>query len=795
MPDSQTSKRDRDAEDGTSEETLLQEIRDNYDFDTDAFADIREQGSIDITYIANDPWPEKEKQSRKDNERPLISIDLLNQYTNLVINEVRQHPREIKISPSGFGATAKLAELRENRVRAIQYKSDAQAAYVTALENSCQRGYGYFRVSLRYKENSFNQEICIKRIPNPDAVLFDSGCKEIDCSDAQRCFVLDQISLKDFKRQWPNAERVDFAGELAKAYPQWIKNNFLQIAEYWRVEKKDDMILQFDGGAAGTLESLQSKLLTSGATVDKGFVMLPAKEGQPALKGKIFQERKERVPSIVQYITNGVEILEKNKWLGKWIPIVPMFGKELYITEADGSKRMLMSLIRNARDAQMSYNYFQTCVTEAVGMVPRTNYLGYEGQFEGHEQEFADANKVPKPYVQVKPVLDGVTQQVLPLPTRTPFDPPVQNLELGAEAMAKAIQSTVGMYNSSVGKNDTNVKSGKAIQELDEQSDLGAFHFIDNCNRGITAGGRIVNDLISKIEVSEMEVPIRKQDGTEVMVKINQAYVDEAGQPQHHDMTLGEYDTTISVQPNQDSQREAASDFLETFLQEMGELIAEPAKREALVALSIQIKQMGPIADQMVDILQPKPGDPQQLQSQLQQLQSQVQQLSQENEALHLDRAGRVIEQHTKLQIAAGKNKTDLDLKTMELLVQLDKAELASKSRSSDLIAQSDAEMTKHLMGIQSTEKLATHDAAHEVALADMQHGQNKELAAQAAQHQSAAASQQAGHKSAAEMQDFGHKSALSKQSAEHQSAQSAQDAAQTQDTQAQAAALQPKED
>src|ERR1035441_9218300 len=129
----------------------------------------------------------------------MMSCDFLNQFCNQVINEVRQHPREIKISPAGFGATDQLAEFRENRIRAIQYRSDAQAAYITALENCVQRSYGFGRVGLRYvSDTSFDQEIYIRRIPNPDAVLFDTGCKELDCSDATHCYVIDEMLMSEF---------------------------------------------------------------------------------------------------------------------------------------------------------------------------------------------------------------------------------------------------------------------------------------------------------------------------------------------------------------------------------------------------------------------------------------------------------------------------------------------------------------------------------------------------------------------------------------------------------------------
>jgi hypothetical protein len=744
MPDTQQQKAvENRSRLGTKDEALLREIRENYDTDSDQFGTIREEGSKDILYVANDPWPDSEKTARRgqegSGERPMISDDQLNQYCNLVINEVRQHPREIKISPAGFGATAQLAELRENRIRAIQYKSDAQAAYITALENCVQRSYGFARVSLRYaSETSFDQEICIRRIPNPDAVLMDPGCKELDCSDAEHCFLLDEISKTEFRRRWPKAEIVAFEGEVARNYPQWIKQKFIQIAEYWRVEKQADELVQFDGGAAGLLTELKSKLEARGGRIENSMVIYPAIEGHPEIRAPYLNSRDTHTRKIWQYLTNGVEILEENEWVGKWIPIVPIWGKELFITEAGGSKRMLMSLIRNARDAQMAFNYARTCMMEAVGQVPRTNYLAIEGQFEGHEQEVAEANRVPRPYLYYKAVELPNGEKTAQPPTREPFDPPLQNLALAGETFQRDIQSAIGMYNSSVGKNDTNVKSGKAIQELDEQSDVGSFHFISNYNRFITAMGRIASDLISKVEVSERQVPIRMRDGKEKLVWINKPYTDEVGQKQHHDMTLGEYDVTIAVGPNEDSQREEASDYLETLTQELEGLPLDPSIKTALLALIIQLKQLGPIGDQMVKILQPPQGDPAQQQQQLQALQSQLTQLQTENAALHQDRAKRELEAQTKLQLKQmeiqAKGEADAASHTVQIseadkdrLVKLEVAEISTKAQDVNQRLQLFNDLLQQL-----------HQQAHELGMAMQTHQHNMELGQQAAATQSA---------------------------------------------------------
>jgi hypothetical protein len=740
------------ADDPLSEDDdLLEEIRENYEIAHEAFEPTMSEGDKDIQFILNDGWPEAEKALRRKagSERPMVSCDQLNQYTNLVINEVRQHPRQIKISPAGYGATAKLAEIRENRLRAIQYRSDAQAAYLTAMENACQRSYAYARVTLRYvSETSTDQEIRIQRIANPNSVLFDPACQEIDCSDAEFCFVLETFSRKAFKRKWPNAKRTDFDATFPTDYPLWIKDKHIQVAEYWKVEKKKDTVLVMDGGEGGQRTELLSKLEERGGRVDETdetnrLVIYPATAEHEELRLKLLDKRDTQISTIMQYITNGVEILERHEWIGKWIPIVPLFGKEVYSSDAGKSRKVLMSLIRNAREAQMAYNYFMTCALEAVGMVPRATTKALEGSLEGYEKDWQEAHHLPKAWLYFKPVQLPDGTWATEAPTSTPFDPPLQNLMIGVEAFLRSIQSAVGMYNTSVGKDDTNAKSGVAIKQLDAQSDQGAFHFIDNYNhRFLGAIGRICNDLISKVDAGPRQVMIRTKDNKDKLVWVNKPYVDEAGQEQHHDMTLGQYDVTIGVEQTEDSQRDAASDFLETFIEALPQMGFDQATVKALTALAIELKQLGPIAEQMVKILQPVAGDPAQLQQQIQQMQAQLTQLQTENSALHEDRAKRQLEADTKVQIKQLEIQADAGadaaahvsaqrLAELQVWAKIIVAEMQKQSRSTDQIAETDASRIEQVL-----------DHAHDVGIQAVEHEHEKDLAAQNAT--TAAASQAA---------------------------------------------------
>lgn len=750
---SKDSRDERDDDTITAEDDLLEEIRENYETAIESFRPTMDEGDKDVQFILNDGWPEAEKALRKKagSERPMVSCDQLNQYTNLVINEVRQHPRQIKISPAGYGATAKLAELRENRLRAIQYRSDAQAAYLTAMENACQRSYAYARVTLKYvSESSMDQEILIQRIPNPNSVLFDPGCREIDCSDAEYCFVLENFSHKAFKRRWPRAHILDFDAVYSTDYPLWIKDKHVQVAEYWKVIKTKDVLYVMTTALGAQQTELKSKLEEKGGRVEGDMVIYPATEEHEEITLKLTSQRDTTNSKIMQYITNGVEILEKNEWIGKWIPIVPLFGKEIYSSDAGRSRKVLMSLIRNAREPQMAYNYFMTCALEAVGMVPRTTIRALEGSFDGHEKEWQESRHIPKAYLYYKSVLkpDGTYSEQPP--TEQPFDPPLTNLMIGVEAFLRAIQSAIGMYNTSVGKDDTTAESGVAIKQLDAQSDQGAFHFIDNYNhRFLGAIGRICNDLMSKVDAGPRQVMTRTKDNKDKLIWVNKPYTDEQGQEQHHDMTLGEYDVTIGVEQTEDSQREAASHFLETFIQELAGLQEDPAKKDALLALSIEAKQLGPIGEQMVKILQPPQGDPAQTQQELQQIKAQNQQLMTDNAALLEDRASRRLEQETKVQLKhmdieakgaadAADHMSQQRLAELQIFAKIVVAELAKQSKATDQKAQIDADTIEHALGI-----------GHEAGTQAVEHQHEKDLATQ----QSAAAQQQMSQQGAQDAQ------------------------------------------
>jgi hypothetical protein len=165
--------------------------------------------------------------------------------------------------------------------------------------------------------------------------------------------------------------------------PNWIRENYVQTAEFWKAHKVYRKLLLIDGGDEGPIIEFEDELKgrTQGLT--------------------ILRSRQVEATEVMQYITNGLEILEEKAWKGSRIPICACFGKEIWIDDGSGSKRVLLSMVRLARDPQMLLAYLATLECEQAGMTPKTPYVGYKGQFESDAEAWEFLTQIPRAMVQV----------------------------------------------------------------------------------------------------------------------------------------------------------------------------------------------------------------------------------------------------------------------------------------------------------------------------------------------------------------------------------------------------------
>jgi hypothetical protein len=723
---------------------ILREIRENYTIYEEAWRPIREEADKDMCAVAGDPWESKEREFRDKYDRPVMTWDELSPYVNQLVNDPRQNKRAIKINPRGAGATNVTALLREDKMREIQYNSRAQSAFTTAFQGAAERSFGYFGINARLVANGlteeqyeemvktspeklFEQELYIYRVPNPNSVLFNPAFKEQDASDATECFVLDRMQRAEFKRRWKNAKYADFQGTYAESAPGWQSEKVVLVASYYKAIIKRRKLYLIDGE-----QNKEDRTALYGDELPGGEDKWTANEKN---QKRIRRDRTIETRRIKQYWTNGLEILEESDEIPiRWIPIVPVFGKEMWVDNGDGAKRHLLSLVRLARDPYMAYCYIRSSEAEEAGMAPKSPVMGYTGQFETDRVAWENLNKIPAPFIQVDPVTDPTDpNKLLPMPARPQFQPNFQSYEVFAEAARRAIRTACGGSDLPTAAQRVNEKSGVALKEIEANEDRGTFHFIDNFNFSLEHAGRIIDAWFPYVYDTKRDIAIMKADGEFKTITINdEQYMekDSNGQAvqQHYDAVTGDHGVTVSTGKDSASQRDEVKDLLQGVMAELQAIasIAPPGAAAKLLALNIRLAALGPLGDEMADTLDPPDAQQKQgqalqaAQQQGQQQQLVIQEMNKELQKLKLEKAGKIIDNEYKKQLA----RMDENLQILLALIKDgNKATLAENAQELELFKE-------------------VHGDAHELGMQKDQHAHEKAQAATAAAQ--ASASQQA---------------------------------------------------
>jgi hypothetical protein len=707
------------------------EIRECYRDYRNAWQEIRDQAMLDMQAISiTGPWTAEDRGQREDAGRPCVHLDQINQFLNQTNGNVRKNKRSVKCIPKGDGANDADAKKRSDLIMGIEERSQAQPIYLNAFQCMTERSYGFAVIRTEYRDDSsFDQEILIKPIQNPDTVLISPNYKQPDASDIPDGFLLDRQSKQDFEREYPDADATDFSDDDQPGLADWITEKTIQKAEYWKVEHDLDKLLLVRT-PQGMKIMLQDEL--------KEFkARFRGPKGKFA-KLEVAREREIRTPRVVQYLTNGLEILDTVEWGGKRIPIISCLGPERWVTEGGTAKRQLMSLVRFARDPQMLFDFLASQECEEAGMVPKVPFIGAKGQFESDQETWEELNRQPHAYVEYDAIADATGDNPLPAPSRPQYQANFQQYELAKDSASRSLQAAMGISPLPDAAQRRNQKSGVALQKIDDMESLGVFHFVDRFeNCFLYNVGWQLNDLISTVLDTEQQMPIAQPDGKRALLHVvgNTSHpINESGTyqvqgtdgqplPEGHIHTgKGEFDVTISTGPAEASEREEQSDFLDSLLDNIANLPQPGTPQAKVLALAIRMRPtLGAVGTQIAEIFDPPPPDPNmppQFAAQLQQLQAQLAQATQENSALHLERAGKVLEQQTKLLMQQmkedGANWREQLANDIKVLV----AEIGAKSQAASERAQMYETFWKE-----------NHTAAHEAGLqaADQQHDRQQQ--------------------------------------------------------------------
>lgn len=538
----------------------------------DADAQNRQEGLEDLRFSLGDMWDVTILNQRHLEHRPHFTINEIDAFVRQISNQIRQQRPRGKAHGINTSSDAKTAQVITGIVRHIEELSDADNAYDIAVEFAIRMGWGYYRLTGEYgKDDTFDQDICVRPIYNPFSVSFDPYSHAPDGSDQTRCLVSDFIRKEVFRQLYPDADEQNFTyRSVGDHVGEWLDKDSIRVAEYFEIDRERRKLVHLtDDSAWWDDEVPDSELL---------------KKAGISVKGDRISWRKK----IRWYKITALQVLEERTLPGRFIPIVPVYGGMI---QMDGKIRRF-GIVRQAKDPQRMLNYWQTAITEMVALAAKAKWVGAAAAFDGFEREWEQANVVAYPMLKFNHMDEAGNP--IPEPTRQAPEPPPQGAMAAAQIAHENLQRVLGMFDPATRPSNANV-SGRALNAEQQQSDMSNFHMYDNLTRSMKHGYRIMLDWIPAYYGKKRILRIIGEDRKPQLVTLNDW--DQVAQKIKNDMTIGTYDIVMETGPGYNSKRQEA-------VESMAPLLAGPNNPLMQVAGDLFFRNMDfPGADIIADRL------------------------------------------------------------------------------------------------------------------------------------------------------------------------------------------------
>lgn len=630
----------------------VEKAKSGYSAAKDYWSKIYNLAKEDLRFLSGEDgcqWDDKAYNLRKRKNRPALQIDRLTQYVNQVSNDIRMNTPSINVIPHSGGADIETADIFQGLIRDIESDSRADDAYDYAVNSSIKCSIGFIRVDHKYKDSgTFEQVLYIDRVVNPLSVTLDPASVASDGSDAKCAWILDEITVKEFKKRYPKADVVSFEDD-----KKVLKDtDTIVICEYFEVKEEPITLAKLEDGS-----------------------VIEYQEGMPV---NVVDTREAEKRVVYRYHMSGADILNETTFPGEFIPIIPVYGEEAWI---DG-ERHIHSLIRKAKDPQRRYNFWASTEAELLMKAPKSTIIAVGGTTENYADDYKDPdNAIVLRYDQT-----DAKGNPAPAPQLNPGPSIPSGIVNAMQQAGEDIKATLGLYDAFIGQR-SNETSGVAIKERKMEGDRAVYHYGDNLVRSITQVGRVLVSAIPVIYSEPRIVSIIGKEEDSDKVGINGAIAE--GQDRPYFLAEGKYGVKVTTGASYATMRQEAAEFFQQVIQSQpqlmqvaGDLMFKYMDFPGAQALSERIKKTIP-----PQLLEDSGEDPQ------------VMALQQENEVLkqHLQAASMQVEdKQAELQIKAqdtavkaqdsqSKNaiamaQLDLERQKIQQDYELKRAELALKA-------------------------------------------------------------------------------------------------------------------
>ena len=479
--------------------------------------------------------------------KPRLEVNKIALAVQRIFSEYRNNRITVNFISKDGSKNRNLADICDKLYRADEQDSCAEEAYDNAFEEGVAGGFGAWRLRAEYEDeedpDNEYQRIRIEPIFDADSsVFFDLNAKRQDKSDARHCFVLTSMTRASYMREW-NDDPATWPKIVHQSEFDWQTPDVVYIAEFYRVENVRETLHIFEA-----IDGTEEKYLESELD-DETRATLEAVGTIEVRQRKITRKR------VHKYIMSGGRVLEDVGFLaGKYIPIVPFYGKRWFIDNVERCS----GHVRTAKDAQRLKNMQLSKLAEISALSSIEKPIMTPEQVAGHQVMWSEDNIKNYPYLLINPVTgpDGNTQVGGPVAyTKSASVPP---------ALAGLLQITEQDIRDLLGNQEQGDKivsniSGKALETVQQRLDMQSYIYLSNMAKAIRRCGEIWLSMAKELYIE----PKRKMKGlglqnTVESIELMKPMIDEQGELRYEgDLSTADFDVSVDVGPSFRSQREA----------------------------------------------------------------------------------------------------------------------------------------------------------------------------------------------------------------------------------------------
>ena len=417
-------------------------------------------------------------------------------------------------------------------------------------------------------------------------------------------------------------------------------------------------------------------------------------EGQPV---RIEDSRPYKRSKIIHYKIAGDYILDKSEFPAEDLPIIFVDQHSFY--DKNG-KQVCRSFIQDVVDAQRYINYLGTQSAYLLKISRYDQFIGSKKNAQGldTQAQWKDPQNV-KGMLYYDESPSGAKPEQLRPPELS------QSLMHQYQRAIEDLYTGTGLYPTRLGQEGNEI-SGAAIDARTRQGSYPTYVAFNSINRAITAGGKIVNQMIPRVYDSERVLSLMTPDKGRQNITVNQQ-MDEYGEVVKNDLRKGSFEVRLQAGPSYEGQKEQALQSLNMVLQanpQLLNLFADLYAENLPLTNTIEIKnrlktivppeilEAGKTGQMPQKAQHPNPAD----QAVMAEIQFKQEQIAIEKEKLQI----KMKEAEAQVQ----KAQMELQMKEVELAANLEEAKLrylaeTDRTRSDNAISHAD-----------NLTKLLTHD-------------------------------------------------------------------------------------